>query len=90
METAYRVSPTPKALSIQRLYFGANIIHGFGVMLCGPIFRNDGDEDDNEYSNQHDHVGNDDINIIIIIIMMKIMIMMMTTEIIKMTMKMMS
>jgi len=38
METAYRVSPTPKALSIQRLYFGANIIHGFGVMLCGPIF----------------------------------------------------
>ena len=31
------VSPTPKGLSIERLDFGSNIIHGFGVMLCGPI-----------------------------------------------------
>ena len=45
MEIVYRVSPTPKALSIKRLDFGANIIHSFGVMLCGPIFRNDDDED---------------------------------------------
>ena len=45
MEIFYRVSPTPKYLSIQSNDFGANIIHGFGVMLCGQIFRNDDDED---------------------------------------------